>query len=137
MSKRICPVHGIYEKISKQDMCPKCKSKTDKDYNRFKRDKASTKIYNSSRWRKDTRPTVLVRDNFMCVECGYPGKSINLIVDHIEEIKDGGDPYRIDNLQTLCRACHNTKTEDEKKKRSESDTSTGKKKSDDHGFRFL
>lgn len=137
MSKRICPIHGIYEKISKHDGCPKCKNKSDKDYNRFKRDKAATKIYNSKRWRYDTRPKVLIRDNYRCVKCGCLGKSIDLIVDHIEEISDGGDPYKIDNLQTLCRSCHNTKTEDEKKKRGESDTRTSKKKSDDHGFRFL
>ncbi|MFT7880894.1 MAG: HNH endonuclease signature motif containing protein [Sulfurimonas sp.] len=103
----------------------------------YKRDKASTKIYNSRRWRDHTRPKVILRDNYRCVSCGCIGRSIDLIVDHIEEIKDGGDPYNMNNLQTLCRSCHNTKTEDQKRKRDNGEISTSKTDRSDHGVRFI
>lgn len=38
-------------------------------------------------------------------------------VDHIVEIEDGGDKLEWDNLQSLCNACHNIKTGQEKRKR--------------------
>ena len=31
-------------------------------------------------------------------------------VDHVTPIQQGGDPWTESNLQTLCRACHITKT---------------------------
>jgi len=52
----------------------------------------------------------LIRDNFICQECGYSNKDI-MIVDHIKpkslypELK-----YVIDNLRTLCPNCNAIKT---------------------------
>jgi 5-methylcytosine-specific restriction protein A len=40
------------------------------------------------------------------------------VVDHIKELKDGGDPWDVDNLMTLCKSCHAKKTGEEVKKRS-------------------
>lgn len=39
------------------------------------------------------------------------------VVDHIIEISDGGKADDINNLQSLCRACHNRKTAKEAVKR--------------------
>ena len=25
---------------------------------------------------------------------------------HVERLEDGGDPYDVDNVRTLCRSCH-------------------------------
>jgi len=30
--------------------------------------------------------------------------------DHVKEITDGGDPFEVDNMQTLCVPCHRAKT---------------------------
>ena len=59
--------------------------------------------------------------NPLCAECDRhtlvtPGE----VVDHVKELKDGGDPWDVDNLQTLCKECHAKKTGEEVKKRRKS-----------------
>lgn len=71
-------------------------------------------------WRKGNRPErkrwrlvrqkVLERDGWRCVKCGKAGR---LEVDHQTPLDAGGDVYAMDNLQTLCRACHIAKTASE------------------------
>ena len=103
IKRKICSIHGIY--TTKE--CELCKKEKAKSYNDTARDKESAKIYNSTRWRK-IRKYILKRDGGICQICGRSEKS--MIVDHIKEIKDGGEPYSYDNLQTLCKSCHNIKT---------------------------
>lgn len=110
MSKRICPIHGSWSKTDKVTRCPQCHSQSSKEYDKSQRNKESKRIYDSKRWREQVRPSVLVRDNYKCVSCGYLGRSDELVVDHIVELRDGGSPYDKTNLQTLCHKCHNKKT---------------------------
>ncbi|MBE9636547.1 HNH endonuclease [Salipiger pacificus] len=63
-------------------------------------------IYKTARW-KVVRKQAKDRDDWRCVECGNRGR---LEVDHIKAIRDGGAEYDLDNLQTLCIACHARKT---------------------------
>jgi 5-methylcytosine-specific restriction endonuclease McrA len=56
------------------------------------------------------RHVVLRRDRFTCRSCGRRGRSRELEVDHIVELARGGPSLALDNLQTLCRACHRAKT---------------------------
>lgn len=71
---------------------------------------------------------ILRRDNDTCQICGdnkisrtiyrkdffsghiHEDTISNLEVDHIQEIKDGGDMWDENNLQTLCHKCHSKKT---------------------------
>ena len=48
----------------------------------------------------------------MCLKCKRYVKAD--IVDHIVEIKKGGHPLDMDNLQSLCRSCHTVKTNRER-----------------------
>lgn len=59
-------------------------------------------IYHSKRW-KITRQVVLTRDDRRCTNCGRAGK---LEVHHIVPLSQGGAPYDLDNLRSLCRDCH-------------------------------
>ena len=104
-------MHGLWNKANKDDRCPKCSTNRNKSYNENIRDKESSKIYNSTRWRKLRK--LQLENNPFCVICGQPAK----IADHIIEIKDGGNPFEINNLQSMCISCHNTKTAKEKSKR--------------------
>lgn len=59
--------------------------------------------------------------NPLCAECDRhalvtPGE----VVDHVKELKDGGNPWDVENLEVLCRACHAKKTGEEVKKRRKS-----------------
>lgn len=78
-------------------------------------------IYHSYQWRK--LRLGFVAQNPLCLHCEQYGIiTAGYIVDHIVEIEDGGAIFDINNLQHLCKSCHNAKTAREKIKR-------GKKKS--------
>jgi 5-methylcytosine-specific restriction endonuclease McrA len=58
------------------------------------------------------------QDGGLCVMCKADGilNKAN-VVDHIIEIKDGGEPFDIKNTQSLCHLHHNKKSALERKKR--------------------
>ena len=73
---------------------------------------ANREIYDSSAWRgKDgLRKQRLAIDPF-CVWCHAPAE----MVDHIKPINLGGDPWDIDNTQSMCNKCHAQKSATERK----------------------
>ena len=74
-----------------------------------KRDRRNGKFYDSARWR---RVSIKQRTKFpMCSSCEDKGITMEAHhADHIVEIEDGGSPYSLSNLKSLCRSCHTTKT---------------------------
>ena len=67
-------------------------------------------IYGSTRWRKLSK---LFRSrNPLCAHCQAVGETTPaVLVDHIKEIKDRPElQWDWNNLQSLCRACHDRKT---------------------------
>lgn len=71
------------------------------------------------------REQALERDERKCVKCS---SEEDLEVDHICEQADGGSNY-LDNLQTLCKSCHNDKTAESRRVRrssADSDSESGK-----------
>ena len=64
------------------------------------------------RWQA-VRKVVFRRDNQRCQVCGKPGFE----VDHVKPMHQGGDPWALDNLQTICRQCHIEKTRKENRKK--------------------
>lgn len=60
-------------------------------------------FYKSSAWIK-TRTAFIARYP-ACKQCGAKG----VVVDHVQALSMGGDPFDWANLQTLCRACDQTK----------------------------
>ena len=85
-------------------LCEDCRKAKHRDYNKRQRDQDAQGFYNSGRWRK-VRLMKLKQDP-LCEIC-RPEIVLGTTVHHIKEIKDGGDPYDIDNLQTVCASCHN------------------------------
>lgn len=56
------------------------------------------------------RQRVLYRDRWTCQACGVVDRSgKSLEADHIVRLADDGT-HDLENLQTLCRACHSVKT---------------------------
>ena len=71
------------------------------------------------------REQALERDGHKCVQCG---SEEDMEVDHICERTDGGSNY-LENLQTLCKSCHNEKTAESRRARRnsvDSDSESGK-----------
>ncbi|NPV52640.1 MAG: HNH endonuclease [Firmicutes bacterium] len=87
----------------------------DREYKRRRADKEEQAFYTSERWRRLRKWKLM--QNPLCEECG----ALAQIVDHIKPIKEGGDPMLIDNLQSLCIACHNRKHMGGRGKSSEAD----------------
>lgn len=71
---------------------------------RFKR--TGSAIYKTEQW-KAARLAAKRRDGWACVKCGAKGR---IEVDHIKPLRDGGAPFELGNLQSLCPACHSRKT---------------------------
>lgn len=63
-------------------------------------------IYRTAQW-KVARKAAKDRDGWKCVTCGSRRR---LEVDHKVGLRDGGAPYDLANLQTLCGSCHAKKT---------------------------
>ena len=76
--------------------------------------KKANPFYLTTRW-KHKRQEILERDHFECQECKRDGKvtTINdsiLEIDHIKELDKYPElAWDNENLQTLCRDCHNKK----------------------------
>jgi hypothetical protein len=67
-----------------------------------------TAIYNTLRWRA-ARTRALERDGRRCTVSrllGGPCSAGPLHVHHVEPVADGGDPYALDNLGTVCSSHH-------------------------------
>ncbi len=103
MSKRICPIHGLFEQGENYKGCPNCKKTNAKVYDRIQRNQESDKFYHSRAW-KNKREQILSNNPF-CVSCGKPAQ----MVDHKVAIKDGGSKLDDENLQPMCNPCHNIK----------------------------
>ena len=74
------------------------------------------KRLNKRRWWK-IRKRVIHRDRYKCLMCKikvddkcYPSWDHAATVDHIVPLSQGGAPYDLDNLQTLCLKCHRRKS---------------------------
>lgn len=77
--------------------------------------KVADPFYNSPEWRK-VRAYILERDGYRCTipGCRSTGR---VWVDHIVEIKDGGERLDPLNLRTVCHPHHMEKTHAERRKR--------------------
>ncbi len=102
-----------------QFKCSTCQTKhigRHKLYDKYKRDKDSTAFYKSKPWCIKRREA-LIRDKGLCQHC-LKAKRIKQaeMVDHIIPIKeDWSLRLTLSNLQSLCNACHNKKTAEDKK----------------------
>lgn len=90
--ERYCETH-------KQEINKYNKERTDKDYVRF---------YYSKEWQQ-LRMLVLKRDGYLCVSCRSKGiVKLAEMVHHKIPIKiDYNKRLDLDNLESLCEACHN------------------------------
>ena len=80
---------------------------TQQTYDRTKR--TGAKFYHSVQWRR--LRNWHINQHPLCVMCRESDRAtIADVVDHIDEIRDGGAPLDANNLQSLCHSHHNAKT---------------------------
>ena len=106
--KKPCRHPGCPE-LTNEVFCEKHKKESNRIYNQYQRDELSRTFYRTPRW-VETRKRKLQISPF-CEECRKNGTiTTGRLVDHIIPIKQGGAPYDLDNLQTLCWSCHSRKS---------------------------
>lgn len=103
-------------------LCPVC-AKDKLQFDKFKRvycsDKCSKKF--GSKWVtwNSLREKIIKRDGKICADCKKEGtESYEIEVDHITAIVNGGKMWDENNLQVLCKPCHNKKTKKDLAKRT-------------------
>lgn len=107
MKYRVCNVPGCGEVVANNN--GKCA------HHRMKARKAADKRtgrIRGSRWTALRRQ--VLRDQPFCHDgrsCAHKATSVE--VDHITPLSLGGHPTSRDNLQGICRACHEQKTREE------------------------
>ena len=63
-------------------------------------------FYHSKAWRK-VREVALKRDNYLCCRCDRPGEHVHHKIRLTpENVNDPAISLNLDNLETLCHACH-------------------------------
>lgn len=81
---------------------------TGEDHPQWKEDTSPPYFYESPRWLR-VREKALERDDHECQSCDEGADDHRLHVHHIEPISEGGPALDLDNLVTLCPACHGEK----------------------------
>ena len=63
-------------------------------------------VYATKRWGL-LRFEALARDGGLCVRCRAEGRTILAeLVHHLRPIRDGGNPWSLENCESVCRSCH-------------------------------
>ena len=94
--------------LTHERYCEKHRVQAAREYNRYARDGESKRFYNSPAWRRISAEQL--KREPLCVECMRAGRVQPAeIADHIQPIREGGARLDRENIQSLCRACHNRK----------------------------
>lgn len=102
--KRPCGYPGCPE-LTDGLYCVKHKHLMGRNYNKYERDDFTKTFYNTPEWRAVRQRKLNI--NPVCECCG---KKKATMVDHITPIKQGGSKFDLSNLQSLCWACHSSKS---------------------------
>lgn len=79
------------------------------DFKPFERENSNSDFYNSWTWRKLRKR--FIEQNPLCKHCEDVGLITKAtVVDHKIRINAGGEALKEDNLQSLCKNCHNKKS---------------------------
>lgn len=105
--KRPCSYPGCPE-LTEGRYCEKHEKEITKEYNRNNR--TYKYLYNSTRWKK--LRIKFLKEHPLCAECGKKGIVRPAeVVDHIIPHKGNKELFwDEDNLQALCKGCHDRKT---------------------------
>ena len=81
------------------------------------KDNYGQSVYRTPQWRELSKTLRDQADG--CEQCYKDTK--NLVVDHIVELRDGGEAFDVSNLRVVCYSCHTAKTNRAKSQRLDRD----------------
>ena len=109
--KTICTQIGCGVLVAKPGRCAAHSAEINKQYNKYRaqREDPTDKFYHTARWQR-LRASILASEP-LCRHCLSAGMvTAAVLVDHIIEVKQGGEMWDTDNLQPLCNHCHEIKS---------------------------
>jgi 5-methylcytosine-specific restriction protein A len=90
---------------SGESRCDMHRTQEQREYNRGRKDNPFYKLYSSKAWRK-VRKVKLSMDP-LCERCRLMGLLKPATeVHHRIAVRDGGDPFDVAGLESLCKPCH-------------------------------
>lgn len=73
-------------------------------------------LYHTTQWRKLRKAKLAINPLCECDACKKRSVALPAnVVDHIKPVKDGGDFWSMENLQSMNSTCHNRKSATERK----------------------
>lgn len=86
-------------------------------YDTYSRNKRLAVFYHSQEWQR-AREQALIRDHYLCQDCLIQKRITKAeVVDHIKPVRFFWQLRLVlDNLRSLCQACHNRKTAEDKRR---------------------
>jgi 5-methylcytosine-specific restriction protein A len=91
----ICAAPGC-TRLVRKGRCTEHKRQRWRQYERRRPDRSDIKaVYASARWRKARAEALHLCP--ACMDCGQPAQQ----VDHVQPIREGGDPFDVANLRPL------------------------------------
>jgi 5-methylcytosine-specific restriction protein A len=87
---------------SGESRCDMHRTQEQREYNRGRKDNPFYKLYSSKAWRK-----VKLSMDPLCERCRLMGLLKPATeVHHRIAVRDGGDPFDVAGLESLCKPCH-------------------------------
>ncbi|AFH62255.1 HNH endonuclease [Paenibacillus caseinilyticus] len=105
--KRPC-CYPLCPKLTEGRYCQIHHKQITRNYDKYARDPEFVSFYKSSAW-ISTRRTALIRDDYLCQRCLHLGIITPAqMVHHVKEVHKSWEMrLHLDNLISLCDACHN------------------------------
>lgn len=112
-TEKYCAVHFHF---AEQEQRERDKRRHEK-YDREKRDRRAAAFYNSPAWKRLRRHRLMI-DHGLCQDCLLENRITPAdVVDHIKPVRMFWHlRLRLDNTRSLCHACHNRKTAEDKRR---------------------
>ena len=100
-----CNYTGCQGKVKgfKESLCQTHLKQQRTEFERERRDPSTKKFYNSDGWKR--LRILKLHESPLCEFCESPATT----VDHKQAIREGTNPYDMNNLQSLCLQCHSRK----------------------------
>ena len=105
-----CKAPGCKERFTdlKESYCEAHRKELARQYNQTQRDPEIVAFYKSEAWQKARKAKLSIDP--LCEVCLKAQRTVvATVVDHIHEVRHGGDRLDMANLQSLCASCHSKK----------------------------
>ena len=92
-----------------ESRCERHRKHEQKEYDRGRKDDPFRRLYAGKTWRR-VREAKLAMDP-LCERCKANGRiEAATEAHHRMAVRDGGDPFDVAGLESLCKACHSRET---------------------------